>query len=253
MSRNKINDLALAREMQLIYNYAPGFQPIGNELNRWQGAVDVQTPQGNIPVPIEILIPLKFPEYPPRVLVKGQKISHPNIQPDGNVLLRITHEWKPDMHVYQVIDALKGLFAKVPPRFGEPVGKQKVKTKARVQSRDTSSTKKQQKVEDLNKEITDLQERIQDKDEELRQLRANAVKGNDETLTQFEELDMLLPKDKVQSEKLLLRAQSVALADLLSTLDEKFKDGDITAVDFTKLYRRYSKEMYLVTKKLEQI
>jgi len=234
--------------MQLIYNYAPGFQPIGNKLNRWQGAIEVQTPQGKTPVPIEILIPLKFPQYPPRVLVKGKGISHPNIQKDGNVLLRITHDWKPDIHVYQVIDALKGLFKKVPPRFGEAA----TKPKAKVQSRDTFRTKKQQKVEDLNKEITDLQDRIQNKDEELRRLRADAVKGNDERVTQIGNLDILLPKDKVQSEKLLLRAQSIALADLLSTLDEKFKDGDITAVDFTKLYRRYSKDMYLVQKKLEQ-
>jgi len=238
--------------MQLIYNYAPGFQPIGNELNRWKGAIEVNSPQGKVPVPIEILIPLKFPQYPPRVLVKGKKISHPNIQADGNVLLRITHDWKPDMHVYQVIDALKGLFKKVPPRFGVTREERKDRTRAKVQSRDTFRTKKQQKVEDLNKEITDLQSKIQDKDEELRRLRADAVKGNDEHITQNEDLDMLLPKDKAQSEKLLLRAQSVALADLLSTLDEKFKDGDITAVDFTKLYRRYSKEIYLVQKKLEQ-
>jgi ubiquitin-protein ligase len=234
--------------MQLIYNYAPGFQPIGNELNRWQGAIEVQTSQGSIPVPIEILIPLKFPQYPPRVLVKAKEINHPNIQKDGNVLLRITHEWKPDIHVYQVIDALKGLFKKVPPRFGKGADK----PKAKVQSRDTFKTKKQQKVEDLNKDITDLQNKIQAKDEELRRLRTDAVKGKDEGVTHFEDLDILLPKDKARSEKLLLRAQSVALADLLSTLDEKFKDGDITAVDFTKLYRRYSKELYLTQKKLEQ-
>ena len=252
MSRNKVNDLALAREMQLIYNFAPGFQPLGNELNRWQGAVEVQTAQGKKAIPIEVLIPLKFPQYPPRVIVKSKEISHPNIQADGNVLLRITHEWKPDIHVYQVIQALNGLFKKVPPIFGGAVGKPKERKRAKVQSRDTFRTPNQQKVEDINKEITNLQKKIQDKDEELRRLRTDAVKGNDERITQIEDLDMLLPKDKVQSEKLLLRAQSVALADLLSTLDEKFKDGDVTAVDFSKLYRRYSKEMYLVQKRLEQ-
>jgi len=61
----------------------------------------------------------------------------------------------------------------------------------------------------------------------------------------------VLPKDKAKSEKLMIQAKSIAIADLLSTLDEKFKDGEISPVDFSKLYRKYTKELYLVHKELE--
>ncbi|MHA1532307.1 MAG: hypothetical protein ACTSR6_09950 [Candidatus Heimdallarchaeota archaeon] len=49
----------------------------------------------------------------------------------------------------------------------------------------------------------------------------------------------------------MIQAKSIAIADLLSTLDEKFKDGEISPVDFSKLYRKYTKELYLVHKELE--
>ncbi|RLI64506.1 MAG: 50S ribosomal protein L15, partial [Candidatus Gerdarchaeota archaeon] len=38
----------------------------------------------------------------------------------------------------------------------------------------------------------------------------------------------------------------------VSTLDEKFKDGEISPVDFAKLYRKYTKELYMVEKELEK-
>jgi ubiquitin-protein ligase len=249
LSKNQ-NDLILARETQLLFNYTQGFQPVEGGLNKWQGEIAVQTPQGSRKVPVEIFIPLKFPQYPPRVMVL-EDVSHPNVKRDGSVLLRITHEWKPDTHVYQVIQALKDLFEKVPPKFIAPA-KDKTRTKASVQPRETFGTKDQKQVETIEETITDLQRKIKQKEEELRRLRAEVVKGSDETLTTIDNIEMLMPKDKQTSEQLHLQAQRVALADLLSTLDAKFQDGEINPVDFAKLYRRYSKELYIVSKKLEK-
>ena len=251
MSRNQINELALAREMQLIYTYTRGFQPIDGKLNRWEGSIEIDTPQGKMNIPVEVLIPLKFPQYPPRVIVKDNNITHPNVEKDGNVLLRILHEWTPDSHVYQAIHALQDLFKKVQPKSVSE-GKA-VRQKASLPSRDIVSTPKEREVQDINESITELQNKIREKDEELRKLRAELVKGSGEKVTKIEDLEVLLPADKKASEKLLVQAQSVALADLLSTLDEKFKDGEISPVDFSKLYRRYTKELYLAYKKLEQL
>lgn len=232
-----------------MFNYAKGFTPIGEGLNKWQGNIEINTPKGKVEIPAEVLIPLKFPQYPPRVIIKDKSIVHPNVEKDGNVLLQITHDWKPDKHVYQVIKALESLFEKVPPKI--TTGKA-VRQKASVQTWETVATPSQKKVEDINETISDLQRKIRNKDNKIRKLRAEVVKGSDEKITRIEKLDVLLPSDKKQSEKLLLQAQSVALADLLSTLDEKFKDGEISPVDFAKLYRRYTKEMYITHKKLEQ-
>lgn len=249
LSKNQVNELALAREMQLMFNYAKGFTPIGEGLNKWQGNLEIDTPKGKIKIPVEVLVPLKFPQYPPRVIIKDKSIVHPNVEKDGNVLLQITHEWKPDKHVYQVIKALEGLFEKVPPKTTS--GKV-TRQKASVQTWETVATPNRKKVEDINVTISELQKKIRKKDDEIRKLRAEVVKGSDEKISRIENLDVLLPSDKRQSEKILLQAQSVALADLLSTLDEKFKDGEISPVDFAKLYRRYTKEMYITHKKLEQ-
>jgi hypothetical protein len=240
--------MAIAREAQLMFTYTQGFTPIGKEMNRWLGKIPVQTEAGERSVEVEIFVPLKYPQYPPRVLLKEKNIQHPNIDKNNNILLQITHDWKPDTHVYQVVHALKSLFDKVPPRFldkGEKISKKK----ATVQSIPVGA--KQQQVADANQTITDLQDKIKERDEELRRLRAQLVKGTNESVTTVENIDMLLPKDKDRRQQLLLQAKTVALADLLATLDEKFKDGEISPIDFTKLYRKYTKELYLAHKELE--
>ena len=100
-------------------------------------------------------------------------------------------------------------------------------------------------MDTVNLTITSLQDEIKVKDDELRKLRAELVKGSNEKIA------IVLPKDKAKSEKLMIQAKSIAIADLLSTLDEKFKDGEISPVDFSKLYRKYTKELYLIHKELE--
>lgn len=249
MSRNKINDLALARETQLMFTYTEGFSPIGSELSRWKGKIHVKIPQGERAIPVEVLVPLKYPEYPPKVIVLEKNIQHPNIEKNGNVLLKITHEWKPDVHVYQVIHALQNLFKKVPPQFTDTAGAKIRSKKATVQTVDSARSANQQKVDTINQTITSLQDKIRDKDDELRKLRAELVKGSNEKIAKID--NIVLPKDKAKSEKLMIQAKSIAIADLLSTLDEKFKDGEISPVDFSKLYRKYTKELYLIHKELE--
>ena len=233
-----------------MFNYAQGFTPVGEGINKWQGNINVNTDSGEISVAVELLVPLKYPLYPPRVIIKDKSITHPNMEKDGNVLLRITHDWKPDTHVYQVIHALQDLFAKVPPTV---ISGKVPKRKASVQTIETVTTPKRREVQVIDQSITSLQDKIKQKDEELRELRAELMKSSGEKVTKVEDLEVLLPADKRQREKLVMQAQSVALADLLSTLDEKFKDGEISPVDFAKLYRRYSKDLYIAHKKLEQL
>lgn len=141
---------------------------------------------------------------------------------------------------------------KVQPQFTDMEGTARtIPQKATVQTKEAIITPNQQKVDDINETITSLQDKIKIRDDELRKLRAELVKGTTETITKIEDEDLVLPKDMDKSESLLLQAKSVALADLLSTLDEKFKDGEISPVDFAKLYRKYTKELYIVHKKME--
>ncbi|NHJ47107.1 MAG: ubiquitin-conjugating enzyme E2 [Asgard group archaeon] len=249
MSRNNINDLAIAREAQLMFTYTQGFKPIGDKLNKWEGVIAVQTASGERSVKVEILVPLKYPQYPPKVFILEKNIQHPNIEKDGNTLLQITHNWKPDTHVYQVVHSLQALFKKVPPQFLDKGAPKATKQKAKVQT--STVGVKQKEVADVNKTITNLQDKIKDRDDELRRLRAQLVKGTNQNVTTIENIEMVLPKDKDRSQELLLQAKTVALADLLATLDEKFKDGELSPIDFTKLYRKYTKELYLAQKELE--
>jgi len=253
LSRNTINDLAIAREAQLMFTNAQGFSPIGNELNRWKGDIVVQTPQGERKVPVEVFIPLKFPQYPPKIRVLMKNIQHPNIEKNGNVLLRITHDWRPDTHVFQVVQHLKHLFNKVPPQFSDGTTARVSRMKPQLQSLETSKSAQEIKVEEINKTITALQEKIKQRDEELRKLRAELVKGTTGgAAMEISDMDVLVFTGKKESKKLILQAKAAALADLLSTLDEKFKDGEINPVDFAKLYRKYSKELYITQKQLEK-
>jgi len=249
LSRNKINDMAIAREAQLMFTYTEGFSPIGSELNRWKGDILLKTPDGERKIPVEVFVPLKYPQYPPKVMILTKNIRHPNIEKNGNVLLNITHEWKPDVHVYQIIHALQTLFKKIPPKF-TGARSSEVKRKATVQQRSTVVTASQQKVEAVNQTITALQEKIKKRYEELRKLRADLVKGSDVS-AKDDSFEAVLSMDERKNQQLILQAKNVAIADLLSTLDEKFKDGEISPVDFAKLYRKYTKELYMVNKKLE--
>jgi ubiquitin-protein ligase len=244
--------MAIAREAQLMFTYAEGFKPIGNELNRWTGDILLTTPNGERKVTVELLVPLKYPEYPPKVLVLDKSIQHPNIEKNGNVLLNITHEWKPDIHVYQIVHALQALFKKVPPRFTDEGVSRPTAVKAIVQPKNNDITESQQKVDDVNQTITALQEKISQRDEQLRKLRSELVRSP-EASSKDEDIDSLLSLDGRKNQKQILQATNVALADLLSTLDEKFKDGEISPVDFAKLYRKYTKEFYMVNKQLEEI
>ena len=38
----------------------------------------------------------------------------------------------------------------------------------------------------------------------------------------------------------------------IENLEEKFREGEIAAVEYTKLYKKYSKELYLIDKKMEE-
>ena len=161
------------------------------------------------------------------------------------------HDWKSDIHVYQVVQALFDLFKKVPPIFTDIEKSKTIKQKPSVESITPHVTENQRKVDDINLEITKLQQKIKEKDEEIQQLQEELVKDPNETLTKIDDLELMLPKDREKSQRLILEAKNVALADLISTLDEKFKDGEISPIDFAKLYRKYTKELYMVQKELE--
>jgi hypothetical protein len=49
-----------------------------------------------------------------------------------------------------------------------------------------------------------------------------------------------------------LESEKIAIEDLLASLEEKFADGELSATDYTKLYRQYKKQLYLVNKAFDE-
>lgn len=107
-------EFILAREAQLIYRRAREFEPVGGSLTKWRGSIPGRLPSQNVNFEVEILIPPDFPRSPPQVIMVTPT-DHPQVDPKtGIISLRILSSWRPDYHLYQVINSVKGLFARFP-------------------------------------------------------------------------------------------------------------------------------------------
>jgi ubiquitin-protein ligase len=109
-------DFILAREAQLMYKRAREFEPVNGDLGRWRGAIPGQDSL-NIKFEVEISIPPEFPRQAPTVTMITPS-DHPLVDPaTGNLNLRILTYWRPEYHLYQVVNSIKGIFARTPPKL----------------------------------------------------------------------------------------------------------------------------------------
>ena len=237
-------DFILAREAQLVYSNsaASGFNPVGESLARWQGTLTYTTNRGRNMFSFEIFLPEYFPNVAPVVTAIGL-MDHPNIDQDGFIKLRILDNWRAEFHLYQVIIALKNLMSRVPPTPRGETARSVRDTMVKLSETQREPRKPQNQAEltAYKKEISSLNAQLTAKDEELARFRAR---------------DMLQPEipSKVTSGRVSsqeeLESERIALSDLLASLEDRYAAGEISIFEYSRLYKKYTKELYLVRKQI---
>ena len=252
------DDFLLANETQLIYENSSGFEPVRGNLKHWKGHCG--TIEGTeIPIFANIYIEDGFPDIPPVVDITP-KVNHPNVEEDGSLSLKLLAQWKSTNHVFQVINDIKSLFVKVPAR---PLKTKKLKKSERVgvltravipvkplpQARtveDVQETKLEKEKRSIEGNIINYQTQIEQVSRKIEKEREALLKeGGVSIETGVKEISISREDD--------LEADVKAIQDTLEVIEEKFEDGDMTNVDFLKLFRRYSKRGYKAEKNLQII
>ncbi len=240
------SEMVIAREAQLMFRRAPTFAPVGQNLRRWRGKIK-GGPKGNKEFLVEIIVPPNFPVQPPvaRMLTPTK---HPRVDREsGAVHLRIVTQWQPHYHVYQVVNSIKGLFAREPPVPDTSREAPKVEMPK-------SEEVLQHRYQELEREVTRLTKRIQQRDEQIARMSAQIDTGTHTTVdvTDEEELDaLILPSDPKERQRLELESEKLAIEDLLQNLEQKFDSAEINSTEYTKLYKRYKRRLYQIDKALE--
>jgi ubiquitin-protein ligase len=240
-------DFILAREAQLTYSNraASGFNPVGESLARWQGTLTYTTNRGRNMFTFEIFLPEYFPNVPPVVTAIGW-MDHPNIDKDGFIQLRILDNWRAEFHLYQVIIALKNLMSRVPPTPRGETAKSVRDTMVRLAESTTekSDPKSTMETKALRTELSSLNAQLTVKDEELARLRARTMMSSEETSRSRS--SKVSDQEKLESER-------IAISDLLSSLEDRYATGEISIFDYSRLYKKYTKELYLLRKQLQYL
>ncbi|MHA1205950.1 MAG: hypothetical protein ACTSSO_00100, partial [Candidatus Hodarchaeales archaeon] len=89
----------------------------------------------------------------------------------------------------------------------------------------------------LRAEISSLNKNLTSKDEELARLRAQTMLGTERTPKQF---------SRVVSEQHELESERIAISDLLSSLEDRYGSGEISIFEYSRLYKKYTKELYII-------
>ncbi|MHA1214947.1 MAG: ubiquitin-conjugating enzyme E2 [Candidatus Hodarchaeales archaeon] len=240
-------DFILAREAQLVYSNsaASGFNPVEDSLIRWRGTLTYTTKRGRNMFTFEIFLPEYFPNVPPVVTAVGW-MDHPNIDADGFVQLRILENWRAEFHLYQVIIALKNLMSRVPPTPRGEIAKTARESLARINQTAETKTKDGDKVESmaLRRELSSINKVLSEKEEELARLRARQVIQPTQDSTPASRRTSV--KDDIESER-------IAISELLASLEDRYAAGEISIFEYSRLYKKYTKELYLLRKELEYL
>jgi ubiquitin-protein ligase len=234
-------DFILAREAQLVYSNkaASGFNPVGESLARWRGTLTYTTNKGRNIFTFEVFLPEYFPNVPPVVTAIGF-MDHPNIDQDSFIQLRILDNWRAEFHLYQVIIALKNLMSRVPPTPRGETAKSVRDTMVKLSEpvRDTPQSSAETKV--LRVELSSLNTQLTAKDEELARYRARGM------MVQEKQTTTISSQEELESER-------IALSDLLSSLEDRYSAGEVSIFEYSRLYKKYTKELYLVRKQQEYL
>lgn len=284
-------DFVLAREAQLMYKRAREFEPIGGNLAKWRGTILARDSQ-NIGFEVEITIPPEFPRQAPTVVMVTPTV-HPLVDPSsGNLNLRILTYWRPEYHLYQVVNSIKGIFARIPPQLPDTFSSKLTPPPSSIaspttaestvpfqiprsdtlgsepsQSDDSIESESGESIPEESPKFKELKTQISDLEKELQSVQ-NTLLSKEQTISRLEgqmdvhnvpkvgpeRLAAILhpenPKDEQINE---LQGEKIAVEDLMHNLEDKFENGEVNAAEYSKLYKSYQKELYLINQKLKEL
>lgn len=248
-----------------MYQRTRGFEPVKGDLTRWKGEIAGRGEYRGLKFEVEIRIPPTFPIDPPQVRMISPT-EHPNVDIEtGKVKLSILEQWRPEYHLYHVVNTLKGAFARIPPSPATKRSKSEKETpKVTVTIVDKANRVQEQegvevspelakKLSELEKEMQKLRRTLQERDEEIAMLRGRLSAHNVPEGVERESESTLLPEDPRYREILDVESEKIAIEDLIRTLEEKFEAGEVGPTEYTKLYKRYKKQLYIANKRLEKL
>lgn len=215
-------DLILAQEFEWITRNEPTFRINGNQFTGKVG----RTPDGE-DIMISISVAEYYPIVRPEVTVIAN-IQHPNIDADKTLNLQMLDMWEPSYRVKDIIASTRRLFVK----SGKSIRPLAVQHSASVSS-------------PVEQEITLVQQQIADYNRKINDLKASKLKSAG--VSSFAVGSMKI------SRKLDLECQLLALNELILLLEDKFEGADIDQTDFFRLYRKYTKEMYMQNAELKEL
>jgi ubiquitin-protein ligase len=284
-------EFILAREAQLMYRRAVEFQPVNGNLTHWRGYVVGRGSTQNMKFEVEIHLPQDFPRAPPMVNLITP-IGHPHVDPNtGSLSLRILTYWRPEYHLYQVVNSIKGLFARIPPTLPDTFASNLVPpaaagtkqhpsppspapspavipsapatqkpaqkpsppkpTKPLVPEESPHIMELKGQIGSLESELSGLQKSLMSKEEEIARLEGRMDAHNVARHGTVNEI--AIPKDPTEKNILDLQSEKIALEDLIRILEDKFEYGEINSGEYAKLYKTYQKQLFLIKQKLKQL
>ncbi|MFQ6125007.1 MAG: ubiquitin-conjugating enzyme E2 [Candidatus Heimdallarchaeota archaeon] len=283
-------DFILAREAQLMYQRAPNFRPVGRVVTRWRGVVPIRGGQSSTVV-IDLILPPNFPRDPP-ICKMISNVTHPAVDPQGNIRLDILAKWKPNYHLYQVVNQLRILLTQrppvmsvtmpqvekgpafdqkpaqvsstisIPPQFEEQIKDlqdqlQLVRSELKIKDQEVHDLTKlppqvEQRVKVLETELQYAQSTIRERDEELARLKAKIAVHKVPEMKKVE-TEALIPTDPTEAEIWRLESEKIAVEELLTSLEDKYHDGEVSLEEYTRLFKRYQKNLYIFRKKLKEL
>jgi hypothetical protein len=96
----------------------------------------------------------------------------------------------------------------------------------------------------LRTELSSMNQQLQEKNEELARLRAKQMVHT-------------LPSENKKQVSLSMRedleSERIALSELLASLEDRYSSGEISIFEYSRLYKKYTKELYTIRKQLEYL
>jgi len=214
-------------EAELMYKKVQNFKSIEGNLRKWEG--HIKTKDKDLTLTVYIELPETYPETPPILKIKPP-IIHPNIDKNGSVRLNLINYWKPEYHLYQVINNLKAVFWRNTPTKLHHIKMEKVKVKS----------KPKKELENVNTRLINgkTQNGIPKREME-KKLKMQIVLDNFSTTL----------KDKV----LDLQSDKISIINLVNSLDENFEKGEISPEIYSRLYKKYYNILVLINDELKKI
>lgn len=108
----------------------------------------------------------------------------------------------------------------------------------------------------LKKQISQMRDQMTKQEEELTRIRARNAIGLGTSDISIENkgpknLEETFKKLNTNDQIAELESEQIAISELMTGLQEKSQSGEISIFDYSKLYKKYSRDLYILKKKLE--